>query len=199
MFKKKELNKIEQMLKDTYLIGIDASKGFLEIRVYDPKTNTISADFFNITDEKIISSLHDRRRVDSLKMFNDAYNDIYINQIDEDNKAVMSFDKIDNKVQISYDVSTNLVRRLSELEFIRQFIDLYSEDRVVYSVNKSVIDLNKYRENKMVVYEGCSINLLDKQNYVKDLHINGKLLCAEFIPSFEELKELQKNETERKI
>ena len=193
-FKKKEINRMNEFIKDHYLIGIDLKEEYLELFIYNPNTNNITSDFFDIKDENIINTLHQKRREDSIKMFNVAYNDIYINQIDEDNKAVMSFDKVDNKVQLRYDVSTNLVRRLEEIEFIRRFIDLYSLDRKVYSMNKNIIDLDEYRKNKTIVKSGFRVSLLDKQNYVKDIQFSGKLLSSEFIPQFEEMKELQKIE-----
>ena len=193
-FKKKEINKMNDFIKNHYLIGINLTEEYLELFIYNPDTNNITSDFFDIKDESVINTLHQKRREDSIKMFNVAYNDIYINQIDEDNKAVMSFAKVDNKVQLCYDVSTNLVRRLDEMEFIRQFLDLYSLDRKVHSINKNIIDLKEYRENKTIVNSGFSVSLLDKQNYVKDIHISGKLLSSEFIPQFEEMQELQKIE-----
>ena len=187
--KKKELTRIKELIKDRYLIGVDLSEGYLELRAYEEETNKIISDFFDINDDKIISWLHEKRRTDSFKMFKTNYNELYINQKEGNELAVMEFDKVDNRYQIYYNVSTNLVRKKEEMEFISSFLDLYLQDRKIYTINGTK-DIYEFIKGFDIINQ-CEIVALDKENYAKKINIYGKLLCKELVPGIKELKEIE--------
>lgn len=192
MFKSKEKLKKEILLKleNRLLFGIDLSEGYLELITYNQLSKKVESDFYdNIKDQDFLDKLHERRRKDTLKAFDNIYNDVTINEIKDKDTAVMSFEQVGNKFKVNYDVSTNLVTRLDEEEFISKYINLYSLDKRVYEIDDKIIDISK----REPMVKGSNIVFLDNQNYVKELHLNGNFVCSRELPGIKEMKDYQEN------
>jgi len=185
--KKKIKEEIYSNLKDKYLFGVNVSEGYLELVTYDLKSKKKESNFYDILDLELITELHKKRREDTLKCFDKIYNDVTINEIKEDDTAVMSFIQKGNKFKVQYDVSTNLVKKNEESEFINKFINLYSLDKEVYEIDDKIIDITR----KTPTTKGSNIIFLDDRNYVKELHLNGDFVCSQELPGIKEMKDIQ--------
>ena len=188
MFKNRKKEQILKKLENCYLFGVDCSNDYLELITYDLNTKKVESNFYDIKDEEFIAELHKRRREDSIKSFNKLYNDVSINEV-EGNMAVMSFIQDNNKFKVNYSVSRNLIRKKEEMEFITSYVDLYSMDRKLFGIDNKIIDINQYKKGSDTP-KGCNILLLDEQNYGKELHLFGELICKEIIPRLKEEKEI---------
>ena len=63
------------------------------------------------------------------------------------------------------------------------------------NIENKIIDINEYKKGNDVPL-GCDILLTDKNNYGKELHLFGKIICKEIVPGLKEMKDIQR---ERKI
>lgn len=184
--KKKIKEEIKKQLENSYLFGVDISEGYLELVTYNLKTKNKESNFYDIIDYELLNELHKRRRMDTLKCFDKIYNDVTINEV-EQQKACMDFINKGNKFKVEYNVSKDLVRKNEEKEFISKFINLYSLDKSVYGIDDKIIDITK----RPPVVKQSNIVFLDKENYVKELHLNGDFVCANELPGIKEMKNMQ--------